>query len=155
MGIFDPQQIIIFLQLLLAVFLGSIVGIEREYLGKAAGVRTFALVSLSACLFTIISRDGFSSFVGQPGVSLNPAQLAGSVITGIGFLGAGLIIFRGMKIEGLTTASGLWTVTAIGMAVACKLYLIAVFTTLLVVAIFAGLRIINLEKIFGLGDKEE
>jgi len=155
MEIFDPQQIRIVLQLLLAVFLGCVVGIEREYLGKAAGARTFALVSLSACLFTIISREGFSSFAGQPSVSLNPAQLAGSVITGIGFLGAGLIIFRGMKLEGLTTASGLWTVTAIGMAVACQFYLIAVFTAILVVGIFAGLRRMNLEKIFGIGDKEE
>ncbi len=155
MEIFDPQQIRIALQLLLAVFLGCLAGLEREYLGKAAGARTFALVSLSSCLFTIISREGFSSFLGQPGISLNPASLAGSVITGIGFLGAGLIIFRGIKIEGLTTASGLWAVTAIGMAVGCRFYLIAVFTTLLVIAIFAGLRKLNLERIFGAADKEE
>jgi putative Mg2+ transporter-C (MgtC) family protein len=152
---FDPQQIRIVLQILLAAFLGCLAGIEREYLGKAAGARTFALVSLSACLFTIISREGFSSFLGQPGISLNPSSLAGSVITGIGFLGAGLIIFRGMKIEGLTTASGLWAVTAIGMAVGCQMYLIAIFTTVLVLLIFAGLRRLHLEKIFGSADKEE
>ncbi len=151
----DPQQLRIILQLLLAVFLGAFMGIEREYVGKAAGIRTFSLVSLGACLFTIISREAFTSFLGQAGVSYDPSRLAGNVVMGIGFLGAGLIIFRGMKVEGLTTAAGLWVASAVGMAVGCKLYLIGVFTALLAVLILAGLRRLKLEQFFGEGEKWE
>jgi len=154
MDIFDSQQLRIILQLLLAFFLGGLMGVEREYVGKAAGVRTFSLVSLAACLFTILSREAFTSFYGQAGISYDPSRMAGNVIMGIGFLGAGLIIFRGTKVEGLTTAAGLWVAAAIGMTVACRFYLIAFFATMLAVFILAGLRRIKLDKFFGEEEKE-
>lgn len=124
-------------------------GVEREYIGKAAGIRTFALVSLAACLFTILSREAFTSFLGEPGISYDPSRMAGNVIMGIGFLGAGLIIFRGIKIEGLTTAAGLWVASAVGMAVACRFYIIAIFTAFLVVLILAILRRFRIDQILG------
>ncbi len=155
MELSDPQQLRIILQLLLAVFLGAFMGIEREYVGKAAGIRTFALVSLGSCLFTILSREAFSFFLDQPGVSYDPSRLSGNVVMGIGFLGAGLIIFRGTKVEGLTTAAGLWVAAAVGMAVGCRWYLIGFFTALLVVLVLAGLRRFKLERFFGEEEKWE
>jgi len=155
MDFLDPQQLRIMVQLLLAVFLGGFMGIEREYVGKAAGIRTFALVSLGSCLFTVLSREAFSSFLGQAGVSYDPSRLAGNVVMGIGFLGAGLIIFRGIKIEGLTTAAGLWTASAVGMAVGCRFYLIAIFSALLVVLILAVFRRFRVEQFFEKEEREE
>ncbi len=139
----------IIIQLLLAVFLGGLMGIEREYVGKAAGVRTFSLVSLAACLFTILSREAFNVFLGQEGISYDPSRMAGNVIIGIGFLGAGLIIFRGIKIEGLTTAAALWAVSAVGMAVGCRFYVIAIFAALLVVLILAVFRRLRIDQMLG------
>ena len=149
MELFEPQQLRIIIQLLLAVFLGGLMGIEREYVGKAAGVRTFSLVSLAACLFTILSREAFNVFLGQEGISYDPSRMAGNVIIGIGFLGAGLIIFRGIKIEGLTTAAALWAVSAVGMAVGCRFYVIAIFAALLVVLILAVFRRLRIDQMLG------
>ena len=139
----------IIIQLLLAVFLGGLMGIEREYVGKAAGVRTFSLVSLAACLFTILSREAFNVFLVIEGISYDPSRMAGNVIIGIGFLGAGLIIFRGIKIEGLTTAAALWAVSAVGMAVGCRFYVIAIFAALLVVLILAVFRRLRIDQMLG------
>ncbi len=149
MELFEPQQLRIIIQLLLAVFLGGLMGIEREYVGKAAGVRTFSLVSLAACLFTILSREAFNVFLGQEGISYDPSRMAGNVIIGIGFLGAGLIIFRGIKIEGLTTAAALWAGSAVGMAVGCRFYVIAIFAALLVVLILAVFRRLRIDQMLG------
>ena len=149
MELFEPQQLRIIIQLLLAVFLGGLMGIEREYVGKAAGVRTFSLVSLAACLFTILSREAFNVFLGIEGISYDPSRMAGNVIIGIGFLGAGLIIFRGIKIEGLTTAAALWAVSAVGMAVGCRFYVIAIFAALLVVLILAVFRRLRIDQMLG------
>ena len=155
MELFEPQQLRIIIQLLLAVFLGGLMGIEREYVGKAAGVRTFSLVSLAACLFTILSREAFNVFLGQEGISYDPSRMAGNVIIGIGFLGAGLIIFRGIKIEGLTTAAALWAVSAVGMAVGCRFYVIAIFAALLVVLILAVFRRLRIDQMLGGEGREE
>jgi putative Mg2+ transporter-C (MgtC) family protein len=115
-------------QLLLATFLGALIGLEREIKGKEAGLRTFSLVTLGSCLFTLISL----SFPG-----FNPAILA----IGIGFLGAGVISQQSAGIVGLTTAAALWMSAAIGAAIGLKLYLFATFSTLLAVLILAGFGI--------------
>lgn len=140
MEFFDNPQIQIVFQLLLAAFLGAIVGLEREYKQKEAGLRTYSLVCLGAALFTIIAFQTSLALLDKPGVSLDPSRIIGQIVVGIGFLGAGLIIYRQFHIEGLTTAAGLWIVAGIGIAVAAKFYLIAVFTTLLAIIILAGLR---------------
>lgn len=133
--IFSSQNLEIFGQLLLAVTLGSLIGIEREFRGRLAGVKTHALVCLGAGLFTILSTVGFGKFVS--GVGFNPEQVASQVVVGIGFLGAGLIIFQQSQIQGLTTAAGIWTTAAIGMAVGVKFYFVALFTTFLVLLVYA------------------
>lgn len=144
----ENPQIQIIVQLLLAAALGGLVGLEREYKRKEAGLRTYALVSLGSALFTVIAFGVFEQFLGKPGVNLDPLRVIQAVAIGIGFIGAGLIIYRQFHVEGLTTAAGLWIVAAIGVAVGIKLYFPAVFATLLAIAILAGLRLVE-EKIFG------
>jgi putative Mg2+ transporter-C (MgtC) family protein len=138
-------------QLLLAVILGGLIGIEREYRRKEAGLRTYSLVSLGAALFTIISFEIFnssSSLYGKAGIAFDPTRIIGQIVLGIGFLGAGLIVYRQFHVEGLTTAAGLWVVAAIGTAIGAKLYFAAVFVAFLTILILAGLRIVE-EKVFG------
>ena len=146
MDFFDPNQLRIIVQLILAVVLGCLMGLEREYVGKAAGARTFALVTLGATLFTILSKDVFLSFEWPAGTTYDPTRIAAGIIVGIGFLGAGLIIFRGIKIEGLTTAAGLWAAAAIGMAVGYEFYLTAIVATCLILLILAGMRKLDIEE---------
>lgn len=134
MEIFTQQNIEIFYQLLLAMSLGAAIGAERRLAQKTAGMRTFALVSMGAALFTIISSVAFMDYVGKPG--FDPSRIASQIVVGIGFLGAGLIIFQDSKVRGLTTAAGLWVTAAIGMAVGYKLYVIAVFATILTLVVF-------------------
>jgi putative Mg2+ transporter-C (MgtC) family protein len=128
-----------FLSLLLAVVLGAIVGVEREMTHKPAGLRTHMLVSLGACLFTMMS----TSFGAQP------AQVAGGIVAGIGFIGAGTIWAEKDKVKGITTAASLWATAAIGLTVGIGDYPLAAVVTALVVIILASgsvLRKIGLEK---------
>jgi len=119
--------IFIILKLLLAILLGGIIGVERESLGKPAGSRTYALIALGSTLFTIISIQGFGQFP-----NAIPGAMAGQIVTGIGFLGAGLIIFHKEKLEGLTTAAALWAVAAVGVTIGIGWYWVAVIATLLI-----------------------
>jgi putative Mg2+ transporter-C (MgtC) family protein len=126
-------------QLTLAVILGAIIGLERELAGKTAGVRTYALVALGSCLFSYISKFGFIEFWGVPG--FDPSRIASQIVVGVGFIGAGLIVFKEEKILGLTTAAGLWVSAAIGMAVGFRLYSVAIMTTFLTLAVLIPLWI--------------
>lgn len=119
-------------QILVAFALGGILGLQREYSGKAAGLRTYSLVAMGAALFTIVSLNGFNEFLALDASRYDPSRIASNIVVGIGFLGAGVIIFRGMRIEGLTTAAGMWVAAGIGMAVGVKMYTLAIFTTLVV-----------------------
>ncbi|MEK9183559.1 MAG: MgtC/SapB family protein [Patescibacteria group bacterium] len=127
----------VYLQLVLAVVLGASLGVERQLAGKVAGVRTYALVSLGAALFSLMSKHAFPEFWGMPG--FDPSRIASQVVVGIGFLGAGSIIFYESRVHGLTTAAGLWVAAAIGMSVAYSLYSIAIFSTGLTLAVFVFL----------------
>ena len=117
-----------FLALLLAVALGAIVGVEREKSHKPAGLRTHMLVSLGACLFAMMS----TSFDAQP------AQVAGGIVAGIGFIGAGTIWAEKDKVQGITTAASLWATAAIGLTIGIGDYPLAAIVTLLVVIILAS-----------------
>ncbi|MDP4010569.1 MAG: MgtC/SapB family protein [Candidatus Spechtbacteria bacterium] len=125
--------------------LGSILGAQREYTGKAAGLRTYSLVAVGACLFTVISRGGFNEFLVDAS-RYDPSRIASNVVVGIGFLGAGVIILRGVRIEGLTTAAGLWVSAGIGMAVGVEMYGVAIFTTVLVFGILEVLGKFDIEE---------
>lgn len=133
------------LRLFIAVLLGGLVGFEREQSNHAAGFRTNILVCLGSCLLMLLSIYGFAQFVNETNVRLDPARLAAQVITGIGFLGAGTILFTGKSITGLTTAASLWVVSAIGLSVGAGFLLPAVATTVLVLLVLVVLN--KLEKI--------
>lgn len=115
----------------LSIILGGLIGFERESSNHAAGFRTNILVCLGACLLMLLSIYGFADFVDEPNVRVDPARLAAAVITGIGFLGAGTILFTGKSITGLTTAASLWVVAAIGLAVGAGFYFASALVTIM------------------------
>lgn len=121
-------------RLLVAVLLGLLVGAERSRVGKRAGMRTYALVSLGSCLFIIIS--GVVSFQYAETFVFDPLRVASQLVVGIGFLGAGVIFVQRSVLTGLTTAAGLWVVAGVGAAVGYGLYVIASFVTLLTLVVF-------------------
>lgn len=127
-------------RLLLAATLGSFVGIERERLLWAAGLRTHMLVCVGAALIMIVSAFGFSDILGTHNVVLDPSRIAAQVVSGIGFLGAGTILLKGEVIRGLTTAASLWSVAAIGLAIGGGLYVPAIATTVVILIILAGVK---------------
>jgi|SRR3989339_60740 len=126
----------IFFQLFTALFLGALLGFERLLAGKEAGMRTFGLVAIGSCLFVIIGELVMNDYYHM--FNSDPLRMASSVVTGIGFIGAGLIIFQ-HELKGLTTAAALWVASAIGVAVGFKLYMIATFTTFLTLFVCVGL----------------
>ncbi|MDP4024842.1 MgtC/SapB family protein [Methylobacterium sp. NEAU 140] len=127
-------------RLALAALFGSVVGLERERLLWAAGLRTHMLVCVGSCLIMLVSAFGFADVLGTKNVVLDPSRIAAQVVSGIGFLGAGTILLRGEVVKGLTTAASLWGVAAIGLAVGAGLYVPALATTALVVGILAGVK---------------
>lgn len=133
-----PEQIVF--RLVIATILGGIVGLERERLDRAAGLRTHALVGVGAALFMLVSAFGFADILGVPQVTLDPSRVAAQVVSGIGFLGAGTIILQREIVRGLTTAASVWAVAAIGLAVGGGLYLAAVITTILALVILVAFK---------------
>lgn len=131
MVLLDPLALLILKKMLLAVFLGALIGVEREIAHKSAGMRTHALVALGSALFTVAP-------VLLSGPMIDPTRIAAQVVTGIGFLGAGLIIFdqSHSSVKGLTTAAGVWVAAAIGMAVGFGLYEISIWATLITILVF-------------------
>ncbi len=141
------MDIEIIYQLLLAIFFGALIGLEREYKGKEAGLQTYSLVALGSCLFTIISFELFKFFLNNSGVSFDPARIIQAIAIGIGFIGAGVIFRQTSGVIGLTTAAGLWVTAAIGIAIGVKFYLLASFVAFFSILILAGFGILE-EKFF-------
>jgi putative Mg2+ transporter-C (MgtC) family protein len=132
-------------RLALAAALGSIIGLEREFREREAGLRTHLLVALGSALFTIVSAFGFHDVLThdpQVVVRLDPSRIAAQIVSGIGFLGAGAIIRQGLSIRGLTTAATLWVVAAIGMAAGAGFYSVAIITTVVALVALWPLRYI-------------
>jgi putative Mg2+ transporter-C (MgtC) family protein len=127
------------LRLGMAVVLCALIGLERSARDEVAGLRTHTLVGLGAALFTLVSAYGFNDYLGT-GESPDPTRIAAQVVSGIGFLGAGAIIRQGLNVRGVTTASSLWIVAAIGMASGAGFYLGAVVTTALVLVVLVAMR---------------
>ena len=118
--------------MLAATAMGAVIGLEREYHAKEAGVRTHLLVALGSCLFMILSIYGFDFMLEYDNVSFDPSRIAAQVVTGIGFIGAGTIIFQKQVVRGLTTAAGLWVTAAIGLACGNGMFWLALITTAIV-----------------------
>lgn len=134
----------ILIRIIFSIVLGSVIGFERELTNKSAGLRTQILVCLGACIFTILSIYGFSTAVTLYPLG-DPSRVAAQIITGIGFIGAGTVLRQGLTVTGLTTASTLWIVAAIGMACGCGKISIAVVSTVLAVAILVLIRIFEIK----------
>jgi putative Mg2+ transporter-C (MgtC) family protein len=133
------------LRLLIAAGLGGAIGLERELRDHEAGFRTHLLVSLGACVFTLVSAYAWTdwTFSTPSGVVFDPTRIAAQIVTGIGFLGAGAIIVRGISVRGLTTAATLWVVAAIGMAAGTGYYAVGVGAAVLVLVSLGPLKLIS------------
>jgi putative Mg2+ transporter-C (MgtC) family protein len=129
------------LRLLVALILGAIIGLEREYHRHPAGLRTMAMVSVGSCLYTLLG-----TVVGNR--NTDPTRIAAQVVTGVGFLGAGAILRQGVNVHGLTTAASIWVVAAVGMTVGFGIYLLPTMCTLLVVISLVCIRPLE-TKLFG------
>jgi putative Mg2+ transporter-C (MgtC) family protein len=114
---------------LLALVLSALIGVEREFRAKSAGLRTHTLVGLGSAVFMIVSKYGFGDLVEIAGVSVDPSRIAAQVVSGIGFIGGGLIFVRRDIVRGLTTAATVWVAAAVGMAAGAGLPLLAVGAT--------------------------
>ena len=132
------QYLEFFLRILVACACGACIGIERTKRLKEAGVRTHVIVCCAAALTMIISKYAFSDLSGPGGVDLfgthgtDPARLAAQIISGVSFLGAGMIFRNGNSVRGLTTAAGIWATAGIGLAIGAGMYVIGVFAALLI-----------------------
>lgn len=123
------------IRLLVALVLGMVIGAEREYHGHPAGLRTMAMVSGGAALFTMLGEFSF----GDLGKT-DPTRIAAQVVTGVGFLGAGAILRQGTDVRGLTTAASIWVVAALGMTAGFGSYLLALIATTLVLITLVAIR---------------
>ena len=120
------------LRLVCGGLLGGLIGLEREYRAKEAGFRTHFLVALGSTLFMLVSQFGFTDVLQGTGVEVDYSRVAAQVVSGIGFIGAGIIIFQRNVVRGLTTAAGLWATAAIGLAIGGGMWWIGIVATLLV-----------------------
>ncbi|HHN65023.1 MAG TPA: MgtC/SapB family protein [Nitrospirae bacterium] len=129
----DPMEVL--LRVVLGSVLGGAIGFERQRHGRAAGVRTHLIVCLASVLIMIVSYEYYQMPIDSSFIRIDPARIAAGAITGVGFLGAGVIIKSGFTIQGLTTAACLWIVSAIGLSVGSGLYFAALSS--FVVTVFA------------------
>ncbi len=129
-------EVEIVLRLLIAAFIGGLVGLERELNNRPAGLRTHIIVTVGSALIMLVSKYGFTDL----NVDSDPARLAAQVVSGIGFLGAGTIIMQGNIVHGLTTAASLWTSAAIGLAIGAGYYLGGVASAVIIMFTLIILR---------------
>jgi putative Mg2+ transporter-C (MgtC) family protein len=129
-----PSDLELLGRLLLAAVLGGAIGAERELNDQAAGLRTHMLLTIGACLFTLVSAYGFGAG------PRDPSRLAAQIVTGIGFLGGGAIVRHGLTVKGLTTAASIWATASVGVAVGAGQYLLGVGGAVLVSVTLLGLR---------------
>jgi putative Mg2+ transporter-C (MgtC) family protein len=125
----DGQGIKQLLELGSAFVLSALIGLEREVRHKSAGLRTYTVVGMAAALFMLASKYGFTDVLRNGSVVLDPSRVAAQIVTGIGFIGAGLIFVQGNRVTGITTAATVWLVTGIGMACGAGLLQLAIAVT--------------------------
>mgnify|MGYP000063425772 FL=1 len=135
--VFDNLEF--FIRIVLAAILGALVGLERSKRQKEAGVRTHCIIACTSALFMILSKYAFVDLVGVAGLrGADPARIAAQVVSGISFLGAGVIFKNGNSIRGLTTAAGMWGTAAVGMAIGAGMYWVG----LIEAAVLVGIQIV-------------
>lgn len=120
------------LRVVLAGVCGMLIGYERKSRMKEAGIRTHFVVAVGAALMMVISKYGFQDMTGNVGIALDPSRIAAQVVSGVGFLGAGMIFMQRHTVKGLTTAAGIWLTAGIGMAIGANLYIVGIGATVLI-----------------------
>jgi putative Mg2+ transporter-C (MgtC) family protein len=143
MTVFEGQGWLQVCELLLAFGLSALIGLERQLRGRSAGLRTQSIVGTASALFMLVSKYGFMDVLSS-NVILDPSRVAAQIVSGIGFLGAGLILTRRGAVRGLTTAASVWETAAIGMAAGAGLWLLALVVTALHFVIAYGLRAVSM-----------
>jgi len=138
------SNIELFLRIIISVICGGIIGIERTKRQKEAGIRTHIIVAMGSALIMIVSKYGCLDIFTTYGINVDSTRIASNIVTGIGFLGAGVIFVRGASIKGLTTAAGIWTTAGVGMAIGTGMYAIGIFSTLVITVIQFALHKWNL-----------
>jgi len=123
------------IRILIACLCGGAIGIERTLRQKDAGFRTHVIVALGAALIIIVSKYGFFDILQFEGLRADASRIASNVVTGISFLGAGMIFVKGTNIKGLTTAAGIWATAGVGLAIGCGLYITGVVATVIIIVI--------------------
>ena len=138
----QSPQVELLIRILLGTLLGGVIGFERDLHGRPAGLRTHTIVALASATFMVVSTRFMYAqhYAAGDLISVDPSRIAASVVSGIGFLGAGAILRTGITIRGLTTAAGLWLVAAIGMAAGGGMYVVAAFATAVGLAALTLLR---------------
>lgn len=121
-----------FLRIIVAGACGGLLGYERTNRGKEAGIRTHVIVSIASALMMLISKYGFNDLAFGADFKLDPSRVASQIVSGIGFLGAGIIFIQKNEVRGLTTAAGVWATSGIGMAIGCGMYAEGIFTSVLI-----------------------
>jgi len=141
-SIWNDNYAAIALHLAIALAAGGIIGLERSYHGRPAGFRTHALVCLSSCMLMVLTvyQDTWFSALALDQVSVDPTRMAQGIMTGIGFLGAGVIMKEGLTIRGLTTAASIWITAAIGIMIGVGFYFPAGIGTALTLVVLSGFR---------------
>lgn len=130
-------------RLVIAMLFGGVLGFERLLAGKTTGMRTYALVSMGSATFTIISIIVSGWYIGI--TTFDPLRVSAHIITGVGFIGAGVIIFRNFQVRGLTTAAGMWVASAIGISAGFGLFELAIIVTLLTIFVFTALLYLKIK----------
>ncbi len=121
------------IRMVLAALCGAMIGLERSRRQKDAGIRTHMIVALGAALSIVVSKYGFLDIVVVDGISADASRIASNVITGVGFLGAGVIFVKDVSIKGLTTAAGIWATAVVGLAIGAGMYTIGISATVLMI----------------------
>ena len=123
------NELFYLVNVLVAVLLGFAIGFERKLRYKEAGIRTHTIVCVGSALMMVVSKYAFL------GIEADGARIAAQIVSGIGFLGAGIIMFRGQKMHGLTTAAGIWATAGVGMAAGAGMYVVATGSTIILIAV--------------------
>lgn len=124
-----PVQLDWLIRIIVAALCGALIGYERAIQRKSAGVRTHIVVAIASAMFMIVSKYGFTDIININNIALDPSRIAAQIVTGISFIGAGTILVHKGQVSGLTTAAGIWAVSAIGMAVGAGMYFIGIVAT--------------------------
>ena len=139
MNEFVMEQLIYVLRLVSAALCGGLIGYERQSRKKTAGTRTHVIIAVAAAAMMIISKYGFNDVLGDY-VKLDPSRVAAGIVTAVGFIGSGIIIFRNNNVNGITTSAGIWATVGVGMAMGAGMYVLGAVSTMIVmiVELFLG-----------------